>query len=434
MGFSLQQAMAINLNFNQIQTDEKYSLLEQLEKDIDSPTDLIKDSTYYDAYELHDQLNTIDNINMTMFSINCQSLKAHWESFQHLLYNIQGNSNSLDIIGLTEVFTLPDDTKYELDGYHNFEYEVRKDSGRGGAGIFINETYTYHIRHDLSVFIPHIFESIFAEIKVSEKAKPVIIGIIYRPNTAPYADLEIFSNTVYDLLDAINNEHKTAYLMGDFNIDLLKCADHQNTSDYLNNIFSRSFVPVITKPTRVTHHSATLIDHIYTNDIINNCLSAVIITDDVADHFGTFYANFKNPQQICPKYLTIRKVSEENISHFRSELEHTDFSDVLGEPDPNTAYQLFLQKYKNIMNHHLPYKQIKINKRRLKHNPWITKGLLISCKKKTKLLKKKLKHPTDQNIESYKQYCSAYNRLVRASRSKYLHDAIELNKTNCIII
>ena len=77
MGFSLQQAMAINLNFNQIQTDEKYSLLEQLEKDIDSPTDLIKDSTYYDAYELHDQLNTIDNINMTMFSINCQSLKAH---------------------------------------------------------------------------------------------------------------------------------------------------------------------------------------------------------------------------------------------------------------------------------------------------------------------------------------------------------------------
>ena len=51
--------------------------------------------------------------------------------------------------------------------------------------------------------------------------------------------------------------------MGDMNIDLLKFEIHRRTDDYLNNLFSHRFLPVISKPTRVTNTSATLIDHIY---------------------------------------------------------------------------------------------------------------------------------------------------------------------------
>jgi len=45
------------------------------------------------------------------------------------------------------------------------------------------------------------------------------------------------------------------------NIDLLKFSDHRNTGIYLENIFSQGFLPLIVKPTRLTSHSATLIDH-----------------------------------------------------------------------------------------------------------------------------------------------------------------------------
>ena len=76
--------------------------------------------------------------------------------------------------------------------------------------------------------------------------------------------------------------------MGDMNIDLLKFQAHTKTSDYLDNIFLRGYLRIITKPTRVCTSSATLSDHIYTNDITTTFLSGIVMTD-LADHFGTFF-------------------------------------------------------------------------------------------------------------------------------------------------
>ena len=51
--------------------------------------------------------------------------------------------------------------------------------------------------------------------------------------------------------------------MGDMN--MLKCSSYTKSHDYINNMFSQGFIPLITKPTRVTPYTATLIDHIYYN-------------------------------------------------------------------------------------------------------------------------------------------------------------------------
>ena len=77
------------------------------------------------------------------------------------------------------------------------------------------------------------------------------------------ADIDIFTKTLTDIMDIINTENKLSVIMGDMNIDLLQCQSHIKTNDYLDNLFSNGFVPEITKPTRITSHSATLIDHIY---------------------------------------------------------------------------------------------------------------------------------------------------------------------------
>ena len=42
---------------------------------------------------------------------------------------------------------------------------------------------------------------------------------------------------------------------------------HDLTGQFLDTIFSRSFVPLITRPTRITSNTATLIDNIFTNDM-----------------------------------------------------------------------------------------------------------------------------------------------------------------------
>ena len=54
---------------------------------------------------------------------------------------------------------------------------------------------------------------------------------------------------------------KNAYLLGDYNINLLNTYNHAASQDFANVMFPLSFVPAITKPTRVTDKSATLIDN-----------------------------------------------------------------------------------------------------------------------------------------------------------------------------
>jgi endonuclease/exonuclease/phosphatase family metal-dependent hydrolase len=90
-----------------------------------------------------------------------------------------------------------------------------------------------------------------------------------------------------ELLDLLTEENKESYIMGDFNIDLLKFSNHNKTNDYLENIFSLGHIPLITKPTRVTTHSATLIDHIYTSKLQEKTKSGIVVTD-ISDHFGIF--------------------------------------------------------------------------------------------------------------------------------------------------
>jgi len=70
--------------------------------------------------------------------------------------------------------------------------------------------------------------------------------------------------------------------MGDMNINMLKYRSHDLTDTRVDGIFSRGFIPRILKP---THPSATLFDHILTNDIAARSSSGIII-NDVADHFA----------------------------------------------------------------------------------------------------------------------------------------------------
>ena len=48
---------------------------------------------------------------------------------------------------------------------------------------------------------------------------------------------------------------------------------------FLDVMFSRSFVPLITRPTRLTSHTATLIDNIFTNNFYDVAKSGLLVTD-----------------------------------------------------------------------------------------------------------------------------------------------------------
>jgi endonuclease/exonuclease/phosphatase family metal-dependent hydrolase len=76
-------------------------------------------------------------------------------------------------------------------------------------------------------------------------------------------------------------------LLGDVNIDFLKYNSHQPTERYLDMLYENNFIPVITKPTRITDHTKTLIDHIYTNTPIDQVVSDIGLFD-ISDHLPVF--------------------------------------------------------------------------------------------------------------------------------------------------
>jgi hypothetical protein len=107
----------------------------------------------------------------------------------------------------------------------------------------------------------------FVELEIPNR-KNFIIGAIYRPNTQPLANIDRFTENILAIVNIINGENKKLFLTGDFNIDLLKYYDHNKTTCFVDDLLARGMYPLINRPTRVTKTSATIIDHIYTNDTL----------------------------------------------------------------------------------------------------------------------------------------------------------------------
>ena len=70
-------------------------------------------------------------------------------------------------------------------------------------------------------------------------------------------------------------------------IEILKYSEDKQTSEYLDMLLSLGFMPIITKPTRITDHTATLIDHIYTNTPEKLIKSGICLAD-IFDHLPVF--------------------------------------------------------------------------------------------------------------------------------------------------
>ena len=85
--------------------------------------------------------------------------------------------------------------------------------------------------------------------------------MIYRQHNDPEQFLQYLDMT----LEKLGSSDKAVYLMGDFNIDLLKCEIPDYSHNFLLSLQCYSFFPVIDKPTRVYNNSATLIDNIFVN-------------------------------------------------------------------------------------------------------------------------------------------------------------------------
>ena len=236
-------------------SDSFNSLSQEFEYDFDVENQLQSPSSeYLTLSQFNNVVKEYDDTTFSLIHFNIRSINKHFEELQ--LFLNKPIRQKFSVIGLTETWLSQDSSlPYALDGY-DFVVNIRQHRVGGGVALYVSQMYDYVVRDELNSMTDSI-ESLFIEISVPG-SKNIIIGVVYRPpNTNTKSFLDYFSDLVKNPIFI----HKKCFIMGDFNIDLLK--QNNMSQDFLEIFLSASFLPLISKPTRIVNESATLIDNIF---------------------------------------------------------------------------------------------------------------------------------------------------------------------------
>ena len=162
---------------------------------------------------------------------------------------INSTKENFQVVALTETWLNDRNCKnFNLKGY-DFISQNRHGKKGGGVGLYVVGKLQYKPRQDLNINRDETIESTFVEI-TTKIGESIVVGVIYRPPNNKY---DSFENAINAILSKIDKENKICYLMGDFNIDLLKSESCVFANKFTEQLFT-SFYPLITKTTRMTSH------------------------------------------------------------------------------------------------------------------------------------------------------------------------------------
>ena len=140
--------------------------------------------------------------------------------------------------------------------------------------------------------------------------------------------LDFKNNCLNQILEILSKEHKQVFLYGDFNINLLNYNDHQPTNDFLDSLASNSIIPYILHPTRITSHSKTIIDNIFSNYISHEIISGNITTN-ISDHLPQFLLNILSNSSTQKSNFYERDWSKFKQENFTPDYFDKDWVDLL---------------------------------------------------------------------------------------------------------
>ena len=147
----------------------------------------------------------------------------------------------------------------------------------------------------------------------------------------------------------------------------------------LETFFAAGLVPTITRPTRITSESATLIDNIYVSGNRLEHLRSGILVADISDNFPIFVSTGENIRHCKPKNNTnsYRKLDTTAIDRINTFLLATDWSS-LQQLHINDQFDFVNTKLLEYINICAPIKVVKIPAKYVIRENWMTKGLLKS--------------------------------------------------------
>lgn len=211
---------------------------------------------------------------LKILHLNANGILSKLEQIRILLTETNRNAHVLKITE-THLDTSVPDSLISISGYTNTRRD-RSNGPGGGLCIYIRNDLNWQRRYDLE---KDEIEMVVIEIFI-KCAKSLILSAVYRPpDSSKYLNRD-FNFVFNDSITTILSENKEFILSGDMNCDFLKEPDHRDIKDCLK---MNGFKQLIEKPTRVTQHSSTLIDVVFTTHE-NNIASQFVHSLGISDH------------------------------------------------------------------------------------------------------------------------------------------------------
>ena len=329
------------------------------------------ESEYYDMTKIN--ALTVTDTDFSIFSHNCRSLHGHFDELSALLNSI---NFKFDVISFTESW-LNDGIK-NLVSFHGYKayHSLRPNSSYGGISVFVKDKFTVKVIPNTCISLDTI-ECL--GLTLCNNNHRINVITIYKPNTSK----SLFTEKCMEVLSTVGVRGAgELYVCGDFNIDLLQCENDDDTQHFLTLFQSLSLLPVISKPTRITDTTATLIDHIYVANPYK--VQPGIIVDNISDHMPTFMIR-TDLFRACPSNsnLTIkyRIINENSLRCIYNQINSIDLLILTESNDCTTGLKELLRIIQVAYEHHCPVRT-KIRSHKSLQKPWITHDIISNIKKK----------------------------------------------------
>lgn len=373
------------------------------------------ESSYCTANQFN-SIYKVSNQALSLFNLNCQSLKRKFENLKDFLNDLKLN---FKILALTETWIKNSDIeKVQIDGYNMF-YSNREDKRGGGVAMYVDKNLKCKIDEQRTM-MSELMEILTIEI-MNDMGKNILISCVYRP---PGPGVDQFTDKIIELFA---NVTKSIIVCGDFNIDI---GNDTATNNFKNYMEIAGLCPTITKPTRITSHSATTIDNIYSN--LHGEVTSGIFETDISDHLPIFLIyeklNLDYLEETCT--ITKRDKSKKATDAFREVLKRQNWSEVYNK-DINIAYNNFISIFSRLYDQTCKITTIQAHgEKNIRNNPWMTKGLKNACKKKNYLYRSFLKLRTKDAESRYKKYKNKLVSIIRKQKQEYYTKLLQENKNN----
>ena len=291
----------------------------------------------------------------------------------------------------------------------------------GGVCIYVSSLWATHCSIlDYATASTKDFEILTIHV-ARPNHKAMLISAVYKP---PKGKIEKCTEFINRFVSNYENRTKEIWILGDFNIDLLKrdCPSVIKINSFLKRTGLKQLITNITRP---NGRGGSCLDYVITNTFYVS--ESGVLDDLIADHLTVCCIRKKSREKVDRIFKNVRDYSKFDGNIFENLITNADwelFDNIL---DPNQQWDILLKIILDIFSIMCPIKKVYTRKA---STPWITQEIYRLIWERNDLMKKHRRTKDPIVFRDLKRICNKLNTLIDKSKGLFIKNCLKKNVKN----